>query len=85
MITRLAVTAIWALAITGFVVTSAKAADKVISSPPDTTPYSRPLIPEDLDPLNTGRAPPPPARRPGWRKPATSPIHKPEGTKREGG
>jgi hypothetical protein len=84
MMTRLAATAILALAMTGFIVTFAKADDNVRSSPPDTTPYSRPLIPEDVDPLNTGSAPPPLARRPGSRKPATSLIRKPDHTKSEG-
>jgi hypothetical protein len=32
----------------GFVATSAKADDSVRSSPPDTTSYSRPVVPEDL-------------------------------------
>jgi hypothetical protein len=41
-------TAILALAMAGVVVTSAKADDNLRSSPPDTTSYSRPLVPEDL-------------------------------------
>jgi hypothetical protein len=44
----LASTALLALGMTGFVVTSAKADEDVRSSPPDTTSYSRPLVPEDL-------------------------------------
>jgi len=41
-------TVLLAVAIAGFVVTSAKADDKMRSSPPDTKSYSRPLVPEDL-------------------------------------
>jgi len=37
-----------ALAMAGVVATSAKADEDVRSSPPDTTSYSRPLVPEDL-------------------------------------
>ena len=37
-----------ALAMAGFFAVSAKADDDMRSSPPDTTPYSRPLVPEDL-------------------------------------
>jgi hypothetical protein len=84
MMERIAGTGILALAMTGLIVTSAKAENNVRSSPPDTTPYSRPLVPEDLDPLNIGNAPPPLARHPGWRKPATSLIRKPDHTKSEG-
>jgi hypothetical protein len=77
-------TAIFALAMSGFVVTFAKADDSVRSFPPDTTHYSRPLVPEDLGPLNTGNGPPSLARRPGWRKPSTSLIHKSDLSKLEG-
>jgi len=76
--------AILALAMTGLIVTSAKADDNVRSSPPDTTHYSRPLIPEDLNPLNTGNAPSPPARHSEWRKPTTSRMHKPDHPKPAG-
>jgi len=41
-------TVLLAVAIAGFVGTSAKADDKMRSSPPDTKSYSRPLVPEDL-------------------------------------
>jgi hypothetical protein len=84
MMTRLAGTALLALAITGLGVTSATADDNIRSSPPDTTHYSRSLIPEDLDPLNSGRAPASSARRPGWRKPATTLTRKPDHPKPEG-
>jgi hypothetical protein len=49
----------------------------VRSSPPDTMSYSRPLIPEDLDPLNTGSPSSPVARHHQWEKPETSPMRKP--------
>jgi hypothetical protein len=75
--TGLVGTAILALAMTWFIVASASAEDNVRSSPPDTTHYSRPLVPEDLNPLNTGRTPPPPAHNPGWQIPSTSPIYTP--------
>ncbi|HEV2303246.1 MAG TPA: hypothetical protein VGR91_16890 [Stellaceae bacterium] len=34
----------------------AEADDRLKSAPPDTTPYSRALAPEDVDPLNTGQS-----------------------------
>jgi len=77
-------TAILALTITGLIVASAKANDNLRSSPPDTTHYSRPLIQEDLDPLNTGNVPSPVARHPQRQKPATSPIRKPDHPKPQG-
>lgn len=46
-------TVLLAFAMAGVVVTPAKADDNVRSSPPDTTPYSRPLVPEDLTLGNT--------------------------------
>ena len=77
-------TAIFALAMSGFVVTFAKADDSVRSFPPDTTHYSRPLIPEDLNPLNTGNALSPSARHSEWQKPATSRMRKPDHPKPAG-
>jgi hypothetical protein len=71
-------TAIFVLAMSGFVVTFAKADDSVRSFPPDTTHYSRPLLPEDLGPLNTGSPPSPVARQLRWEKPETSPIRNPD-------
>src|SRR5262252_778909 len=62
MMTSLAGTAILAIAMSGLIVTLAEADDNVRSSPPDTTHYSRPLIPEDLNPLNTGNPLSPSAR-----------------------
>ncbi len=50
-------TALLAVAVTGFIVTSGRADDSVRSSPPDTTSYSRPLVSEDFDPLNTAGKP----------------------------
>jgi hypothetical protein len=46
-------TTLVAVALAGFVVTSAKADDSVRSFPPDTNSYSRPLVPEDLTVGNT--------------------------------
>jgi hypothetical protein len=85
MITSVTGTAIFAFAMTGLIVMSVKADNNVRSFPPDTTHYSRPLVPEDLGPLNTDSAPPSLFRRPGWQKPATKPIRKPVGSKQEGG
>jgi hypothetical protein len=77
-------TAILALAMAELIVMSANADNSVASSPPDTTHYSRPLLPEDLDPLNTGNLPSPIAPYPERQKPATSPIRKPNHPKPEG-
>jgi hypothetical protein len=77
MMTRLAGTAVLALSMTWFIVASASADNNVRNSPPDTTHYSRPLVPEDLNPLDTGNTPPPVARNPGWQKPSTDPIYTP--------
>jgi len=84
MMTSIPGTAILALATSWLIVTSAKSDDNVRSSPPDTTHYSRPLIPEDLSPLDTGNALSPSARHPEWQKPATSRMRKPDHPKPTG-
>ena len=84
MMTSLAGTAILAIAMSGLIVTLAEADDNVRSSPPDTTHYSRPLIPEDLNPLNTGNPLSPSARHSEWQKPATSRMRKPDHPKPAG-
>jgi hypothetical protein len=53
MITHLARMGVWSFAIATVVCASAQADESVRSSPPDATPYSRPPVSDNFNPLNT--------------------------------